>query len=188
MGVQGPPAGGPASPPSTQAPGQQSTTPVATPPNPTAPNATTTTTAPQGPGQPATTPTATPPSTAPQLSVPNPDNNPKGHGKGAPPPTPRPAPTGPPIGQLPQGAPPAVQPPAQIPTIPPYDVTGQNQFSTGDTYIEPSTLYGTSPPSMQGLAFQQATTGDNAVPYEVYNYLQAFDTVANMISSGKVNG
>jgi hypothetical protein len=73
------------------------------------------------------------------------------------------------------------------PTTPPYDVTpGQNQYSSADTYVNPTTLTGAAPPSASALAFQQATTGANAVPYQGNQFLNAFGVVANMIASGKV--
>jgi hypothetical protein len=63
--------------------------------------------------------------------------------------------------------------------------TGQDQYSTGDIYLGANTLVGTQPPSASALAFTQATTGANAVPYQVNQYLNAFDTIASMIASGQ---
>jgi hypothetical protein len=82
---------------------------------------------------------------------------------------------------------PSTQQTVGSPTTPPYDVTqGQNQFSSADTYVNPTTLVGAAPASASALAFQQATTGANAVPYQGNQFLNAFGVVANMIASGKV--
>jgi hypothetical protein len=101
---------------------------------------------------------------------------------------------GPPAAGFP-GAPPTPNAPATPapapapPTVPAADVsTGQNQYSSGDTYVGPSTVTGDQAPSAGALAFQQATTGQNAVPYMGNQYLNAFNVVANMIASGKAGG
>lgn len=169
-------------------PEQPATTPTATPPNPTAPNATTTTTTPAAPPPPPTTPTATPPTTQPQQPAKEPTiqeakakaKQQMQQAKGGPAPGQR----------VVHGPQPAQVPNAPIiPTTPAANLTGgQNQYSTGDTYLGQNTLVGTEPPSAQGLAFTEATTGANAVPFQGNEYLQAFDTIADMIASGKVNG
>jgi hypothetical protein len=75
-------------------------------------------------------------------------------------------------------------------TTPAANLTGgQNQYTVGDTYVPSTTLTGVAnPQNPSALAFEQATTGANAVPYQVNEYLNDFEIIANMIANGGPTG
>ena len=85
---------------------------------------------------------------------------------------------------------PAWKPPSYVENgVPPADVvSGQNPYKVGDVFISPSEYVLTAPPSDQAAAFTQATTGANATQYQAYQYVDAFNAVANMIATGRVGG
>ena len=61
---------------------------------------------------------------------------------------------------------------------------GQQPPNPGDTYINPVTVYTTTPASEQAQAYQEATTGANRIPYGANQYLNAYNAVLAMIKSG----
>jgi hypothetical protein len=75
-------------------------------------------------------------------------------------------------------------------TTPAANLTGgQNQYTVGDTYVPATTLTGVAnPQNPSALAFTEATTGANAVPYQVNEYLNDFEVIANMIANGGPTG
>ena len=77
-----------------------------------------------------------------------------------------------------------------LPTTPAADLTGgQNQYSALDTYVPATTLTGVAnPQDPSALAFEMATTGANAVPYQVNQYLNDFEVIASMIANGGPTG
>lgn len=82
---------------------------------------------------------------------------------------------------------------AQNPQVAAYlqqqSMAAQSQMSApGDVYIPGNTITTQQAPTVQGAAFTQATTGANAVPYLGYQYLQAFQAIANMIKAGAPTG
>jgi hypothetical protein len=66
--------------------------------------------------------------------------------------------------------------------------TQQGALPAGSQYIAPTTLTQTAPPDPSALAFQQATTGANQIPYEGYQYLQAFNAIMQMVHANTTQG
>lgn len=87
-----------------------------------------------------------------------------------------------------QPPPPVGQAPYSGNTLSPTALGSQEPYSTGDMYVGPNTLIATQAPSATGAAFTEATTGANALPFAGNNYLNAFNTIADMVASGRAAG
>ena len=66
--------------------------------------------------------------------------------------------------------------------------TGQQPIAPGSQYVAPTTLTDVTPPSADANAWQAATTGANQIPYEGYQYLQAFNAIMQMIHPNVTQG
>lgn len=90
-----------------------------------------------------------------------------------------------PAATAPATAPVATQPA----TTPAADIgAGEGQYTTGDTYLPPTTLNQVTPPSPASAAFTAATTGAEQTPYLANQYLGAFNAVVALIENGAPTG